>query len=348
MPQCQNPYIPAGNPDVPAPCRKCWACKVNLKRLWTHRLILESEAHEKMSFITLTYDEKHWPKDGSLSIPVMQGYHKRLRTGLSRGLYSYTGEPTYRHYTVGEYGDDTWRPHYHIALFGACCDLDGGCTLYKRKKVREFYEKYPLADHVPREIYWDKICPTCKNVEKAWGNGFVDVEPFNAKTAAYICGYVTKKMTKDDDERLRRDNNIYLHPEFFTQSRNIGWPGFKLVLDEMVKSPYFDRFLTPYGDVPYSLRHEGKSYPIGRHLREKARKYLKMEEAYDHETGEIKFVSKEAQKIAQKAEMQEMRKDEKYSEDAQVSLKIFMREKNTQHNKNLEKRYNIFKKERKL
>ena len=102
------------------------------------------------------------------------------------------------------------------------------------------------------------------------------------------------------------------------------------------------------GDVPYSLSHNGKSYPIGRHLRQKARHYLKLEEAYDEQTGEIKFVSKEAEKLCQKAKMQVLRSDEKVSEDAKVSLKKYMYEQHNQRNKNVEKRNKIFQKEKLL
>jgi hypothetical protein len=350
--QCHKPYIPKGHPDVPAPCRGCPACNVNRKRLWTHRLILELKAHEKACFITLTYDDKHHPKDGSVSISEIQGFNKRLRKRLPPRSTKF--------YSVGEYGDRTWRPHYHLAYYGISCDFDGGCSSIKRKAIAKYVKEYGDCCEIPREIYWEKICPTCKKIEKSWNRGFIDVQVLNAQTAGYICGYVTKKMTKQDDERLDRGDNVYLHPEFSTQSKNIGWAGLQIVLDEWKQSPHFERFLTECGDIPYSLSHDGKSFPIGRHLRQKARAYLSLEEAYDENTGEIKYVSKEADKKIQKEKMQIMYEDHyNFTEEekaqalkgyypARVNLKRFMHDKNYQRNKNMEKRNNIFKKEKKL
>lgn len=337
--QCHQPYIPPMHPDVPAPCRGCMACKVNHKRLWQHRIILELKAHEKASFITLTYDDENLPQSGSVSIPEVQRFNKRLRKQFHpRRL---------RFFAVGEYGDQSWRPHYHFAYFGLACEFSGQCNNRKRTLIQRNQKKY-CTEIIDQSWYIDQICDTCQKIEKAWDRGFVDVSELNSTTAGYISGYCTKKMTKDTDPRLLRGDNIYLHPEFSTQSQNLGLPGLKIILDEWKKNPHFENFLTETGDVPYSLTHDGKSYPIGRHLREKARHYLQLEEAYDEETGEIKFVSKEAQKILQKEDLQIMREDEKISKDAKVSLKFLMKEKNYQRNKNIEKRSKIYKKEKLL
>lgn len=64
---------------------------------------------------------------------------------------------------MGEYGDVTGRPHYHVALFG-------------------------LLD------------PT--HVQHSWEYGFAHVGELNEKSAAYLVGYVTKAMTFKEDERL--------------------------------------------------------------------------------------------------------------------------------------------------
>jgi len=337
--QCHNPYIPKGHSDVPAPCRDCIACRVNRKRLWQHRLILELKAHEKACFITLTYDEENLPLSGSVSKREVQLFNKNLRDKFPpRSL---------RYYAVGEYGDQSWRPHYHIAYFGLTCETLGNCNNIKKTIIEREQKRYH-TDQVEPEWYIDKVCDTCQKIEKSWNRGFIDVSPLNATTAAYICGYTVKKMTKDTDPRLARDHNVYLAPEFSLQSQNIGLEGLKIILDEWKQNPHFERFLTETGDVPYSLTHDGKSYPLGRHLREKARQYLQMEEAFDEETGEIKWVSKEAQKILQKEDLQAMREDEKISQDAKVSLKFLMKDKNLQRNKNIEKRSKIYKKEKLL
>lgn len=61
-------------------------------------------------FVTLTYDDEHLPSDG-VSKRDVQLFMKRLRKNFdSQAL---------RYYLVSEYGDHTFRPHYHALFFFA-------------------------------------------------------------------------------------------------------------------------------------------------------------------------------------------------------------------------------------
>lgn len=137
-------------------------CRVNRRRLWTARIVLEAGCHEFSSFVTLTYRDRYHmfckvvPRE--LQPEHLQLFMKRLRR-------MYAPQPL-RYYAVGEYGDRTWRPHYHLALFGVGI------------------QEGPL-------------------VEKAWTHGHVHMGELNEVTAHYVAGYVTKKMTAPDDPRLR-------------------------------------------------------------------------------------------------------------------------------------------------
>lgn len=91
-------------------CGQCTPCRLNRRRLWASRIMLESRVHEFNSFWTFTYDESHLPSDGSLRPRDVQLFLKRLRI--------YLGDRVCRYYFVGEYGDISQRPHYHAALFG--------------------------------------------------------------------------------------------------------------------------------------------------------------------------------------------------------------------------------------
>lgn len=113
--------------------------------------------HESNSFVTLTYSEENLPEDGCIRPEILRDFMKRLR-------YYYAPEKV-RFFGVGEYGDDSWRPHYHLSLFG--------------------------LGQLDTEI-----------VKKAWPFGFVSVYEFNYKTASYTCGYVIKKMTRKRDPKL--------------------------------------------------------------------------------------------------------------------------------------------------
>lgn len=85
--------------------------------------------------------------------------------------------------------------------------------------------------------------------------GIIEVGELNSKSAAYCAEYVVKKMTNADDDRL-----YGREPEFARMSRR---PGLGYVaLGEVAKA-------LPRGlvDVPGSLRHGPKEYPLGRYLR---------------------------------------------------------------------------------
>lgn len=91
-------------------CGQCLPCRFNRRRLWTHRMMLESLMHEECSFLTLTYDAEHLPAGGTLVPRDVQLFLKRLRKAVAPAAL--------RYFFVGEYGDKTQRPHYHAALFG--------------------------------------------------------------------------------------------------------------------------------------------------------------------------------------------------------------------------------------
>lgn len=142
---------------MPCGCGQCMPCRINRRRLWTHRLILESLVHGDSSFVTLTYSPQNVPEGGTLVPKHAQDWLKRLRWHV---------EPrAIRFFLVGEYGDETFRPHYHAALFG----------VGRRDTAL---------------------------VEKTWGFGHVVVGDLTPASASYVCGYVTKKLTAVGDPRL--------------------------------------------------------------------------------------------------------------------------------------------------
>lgn len=105
-----NSYAPS-SVAVEVPCGKCIACLVNKRNDWSFRLEQEHKASKSSLFVTLTYDQKHCPSDGSLDKKHLQLYLKRLRKK--------DGTNKIRYYAVGEYGGQSLRPHYHLLLFNA-------------------------------------------------------------------------------------------------------------------------------------------------------------------------------------------------------------------------------------
>ena len=151
---CRKPY---SNGGVPVGCGQCLPCRINRRRLWTTRILLESYCHEASCFATLTYSDDELPSGGNLDPEHLKLFWKRLRKRLQPRRI--------RYFAVGEYGDDSWRPHYHAAVFGL--------------SVLEAY-----------------------HVEGAWGHGFIRLDELSPETAQYLCGYTVKKLTGKDDERL--------------------------------------------------------------------------------------------------------------------------------------------------
>lgn len=132
----------------------------------------------------------------------------------------------FRYFAVGEYGDFSERPHYHAALFG-----------------------FGVED--------------TDVVRETWGMGHVLVGDLTLASAAYVAGYVTKKMTGKDDVRL---NGRY--PEFARMSLRPGiGAGAIPEIASAVLSEVGGREVDRTGDVPDMLRHGRGSYPLGRYLR---------------------------------------------------------------------------------
>lgn len=103
-----------GDPSpIQVPCGKCAFCLQNKRSAWMFRIHHEMRDQEyKGYFLTLTYDEKHVRRVGpqgqlSLRFRDVQLYLKRIRKAKFYAKYI----------CVGEYGGETFRPHYHMLLW---------------------------------------------------------------------------------------------------------------------------------------------------------------------------------------------------------------------------------------
>lgn len=207
-------------------------CRINRRRIWAHRIQLEALCHPYSSFWTLTYE-----KDPTTLTPKhTQNWLKRFRKKI---------EPLrIRYYLVGEYGDQTERPHYHVALFNY-----PGCTNGQSRYSKLFRN----------------CCFYCDLVRDTWQHGHIYGGTIEDASANYIAGYVTKKLTRWDDERLRNR-----HPEFCRMSLRGGGLGLN-ALPEIASVLLEYDLAASQGDVPSSLRHGSRLLPLGRYLRQKLR-----------------------------------------------------------------------------
>lgn len=228
---CKNPYVaPGGNAYG---CGQCMPCRVNKRRQWVHRIMLEAAQHGDNSFVTLTYNDEHLPHGNALYPQDLSRFLKRLR----RSIYP----QKIRYFGVGEYGDTTQRPHYHIALFG-----------------------YPHCRQASTDLRDNRYCcPVCERVQRDWGLGKIHIGTLENNSAAYLAGYVTKKLTKKDDPRLEGR-----HPEFARMSNRPGIGGG--VCDDLASIALQYGRDDPHS-LPSSLKHGSRGQPLDRYLRSRLR-----------------------------------------------------------------------------
>lgn len=227
-------------------CGQCLPCVINERRVWTHRIMLESMLYAKNAFVTLTLRDVSLPDNRS----VNPDHHRLFINNLRTQWYDLTGDRI-RYYMCGEYGDKTFRPHYHYALFNFPTCLGPGPTYVSKK-------------------YFPCRCRVCEFVSKIWGRGHVFIGNLEADSAAYVAGYVTKKLTKPDDPRLVCSDGSILHPEF---SRKSTVPGLGF---DAVPAIYQMYVRCKLPDLPCSLKHSGKSLPLGRFMMEKLYAYASL------------------------------------------------------------------------
>jgi hypothetical protein len=326
MALCKKPYVGLHGTG---PCGQCSGCLTNRKQLWTHRIILESQAHERNSFITLTYNDENMPYNHQ-AIPTLKKrdltlFIKRLRNTLPQKL---------RYYAVGEYGTNGSRginPHYHVCLFGA-------------------------GEEAAQAIQdsWVKEKNRNKHSSRSESLGHTLTGSLTPQSAAYVAGYVQKKTNYN--KQMYHEYGIV--PEYATMSQGIGKNAVKDIAKILEQYP---EAMTDTGDVPYSLKHGKRQLPLGNYLREKLRHELDLDRTEEHYvdivTGEIstkiKWHGKEKQKQIMETEMQVLRENPeiqtesgKLPEDAQVSVSEYLKWKNGQAIINFEKRQELFSKKR--
>lgn len=184
---------------VTVPCGSCLGCRADQAKDWALRLLHESEVqtHPDASwFLTLTYAPEHLPENGTLVVEHISSFIKKLRKrSLNRVSY----------YAVGEYGDQTSRPHYHAVLCGP-----------------RFLDRRELSYRNGAPVYCSAT------VSSLWPFGNHELTSLTPGGCAYVAGYVRKKVKKrhEEEEYLRVDPStgelVTLLPEFSRMSRRPG------------------------------------------------------------------------------------------------------------------------------
>lgn len=135
--------LASGSTFMRLPCGGCIGCRLARAREWALRCTLELGSHESTRWCTLTYDEATLPP--TLSKRDLSGFVKRVRARGER----------VRFFACGEYGERTFRPHYHAILFGLRSE---------------------------------------DSVTASWRKGFARVDPVSPAAISYVAGYCAKKV----------------------------------------------------------------------------------------------------------------------------------------------------------
>lgn len=215
------------------PCGRCLNCRLSKARTWSQRCILETKSWQDNWFVTLTYedefltpvcDEKSGEFLNATLVPdEVQAFMKRLREFYQR-TYGHVG---IRFYMAGEYGDTTYRPHYHLIIFNL--------PLFDLK----LYSRSPLGDD-----YFNSAVLT-----RLWGKGHVVVGEVTPQSAAYVARYVMKKAKDETDYEA-----LGLHPEYTRMSNRpgIGLPYLVSHIDQIYER---DQIYLPNGQVVKPCRY---------------------------------------------------------------------------------------------
>lgn len=208
---------------TPFGCGQCLHCRINRARVWTHRILLEQLCHGDNCFITLTYNDECVPRDKEVKKRELQLYIKRLRKRVGKKI---------RYFAVGEYGDVTYRPHYHAVIFGL--------SMMMRKEIEDSWK------------------------DNGKSKGYVGIGDLNEKSARYITGYVVKKVKEHKDKRLMDIKQ----KEFMLCSTRpgIGVEAVRKMAEIIKKSDHFDLDSKAIKELRYGKK---TNMPLGGHLTKK-------------------------------------------------------------------------------
>lgn len=183
---------------VTVPCGQCIGCRLERARQWTARLTHEAQFHLHRWFLTLTYSDENLPPGGNLVKADFQKFMKRLRKNTGSKL---------RYFHCGEYGETTWRPHYHAVIFGL--------------EIPDM-RKYGASSKKGRDQW------TSEWLNKQWGLGDVWIGTFTPQSAGYVARYILKKVTGEAQEGYykrideRTGEVVDLLPPYVTMSTKPG------------------------------------------------------------------------------------------------------------------------------
>ena len=198
------------------PCGKCLNCRINYSRTWALRCVCEASLYDENWFLTLTYDDEHYP--GCAKKEDLQKFIKRLRKH----------HPGVRYFACCERGEYTKRYHFHLILFNL--HLDKVKCLGKGPKGGYYYE--------------------CQELVDLWNNGFIVLGDVNYTTCNYVAQYCLKKVYSDEasDEYVTMSLKPGIGTEYFRKNWRIIYECDKIYINNggrytSIPPRYFDKLM---------------------------------------------------------------------------------------------------------
>lgn len=175
-------------------CGNCLPCRINKKTFWQNRISYDVMSMNKKglgsTFAGLSVDDNHITTNYSLVKDDLQKVIKRLR---------HHSPIKFKHFSIGEYGDDSKRPHYHSILIG-----------------------------VPSELASDVL-------RKSWKLGFSTAEPVTSGRIRYVVDYLDCVSF----EGKKTFEDLGLVPPFNLHSNGIGASLFNSQKDLIMETGHY-------------------------------------------------------------------------------------------------------------
>lgn len=226
---------------INVPCGHCLNCMIKkqsqIEFLAKKELIENYQSGKSASFVTLTYDDNHIPKndEGFLTLKRedLQKFIKRMR----RNMDYHKRQKDFKILYCGEYGDgshsttktgvSTCRPHYHIVFIGLS----------------------------PEEVKY--------YTRKLWNFGLCDIGPLGAGGIRYLCKYMTKAIPEKEVKELREVAKV--QNPFFYHSVGLAKSWINKNLDKIVENNFCfnaNGKITPFPKYvcKYVSMHTGTPY----------------------------------------------------------------------------------------
>lgn len=190
------------------PCGHCLNCLIKkesqIEFLAKKELLYNYLDGKSASFVTLTYDDNHIPRNELGFVSLRRSDLQKFIKNMRRQMEYYHADNPFKYLYCGEYGDgshstsktgvSTCRPHYHIVFIGLG----------------------------PEQVK--------KYTRKLWKHGLCDIGPLGQGGIRYLCKYMTKSCPDKDVKEFRNACNV--QNPFFYHSIGLGK---KWIIDNMQK-----------------------------------------------------------------------------------------------------------------